>query len=128
MNQAFKTKLLATLFVPALALASGASFAMGDTNKTTGQYGTTDSSSKITGQSATNGSTSTNAAGTGMTSGKSTSAADTFARLDTNHDGKLSASEAAADPKVQALWKKLDTNNDGMVSQAEFTAHQAELK
>ena len=51
-----------------------------------------------------------------------------FARLDTNHDGKLSAAEAAADPKVQAMWKKLDANNDGTVSEAEFAAHQAELK
>jgi len=40
----------------------------------------------------------------------------------------LSAAEAAADPKVQGMWKKLDTNNDGVVSQAEFAAHQADLK
>jgi Ca2+-binding EF-hand superfamily protein len=58
----------------------------------------------------------------------SSTASSAFARLDTNHDGKLSATEAAADPKVQGMWKKLDANNDGTVSQAEFAAHQAELK
>ena len=56
------------------------------------------------------------------------SATDSFARLDTNHDGKLSASEAAANPKVQGMWKKLDANNDGTVSQAEFDMHKADLK
>ena len=58
----------------------------------------------------------------------SSTAGDAFARLDANHDGKLSAAEAAADSKVQGMWKKLDTNNDGVVSQAEFAAHQADLK
>ena len=118
----FKTKLLAGLFVPALALATGLASAAGDT-------------SKVTGQSATSGSTNTNDKSTatttnttGMSSNKSSSAGGAFARLDTNHDGKLSATEAAADPKVQAMWKKLDANNDGTVSEAEFAAHQAELK
>ena len=118
----FKSKLLAALFVPALALATGVASAAGDT-------------SKVTGQSATSGSTNTNDKSTatttnttGMTSNKSSSAGGVFARLDTNHDGKLSAAEAAADSKVQGMWKKLDTNNDGVVSQAEFAAHQADLK
>src|SRR5690242_15910794 len=90
---AFKSKLVVGLFVPALALGAGVASATGDT-------------SKVTGQSATNGSTNTNdksTATTGnssMSSSKSASANDTFARLDTNHDGKLSAAEAAADPKV----------------------------
>jgi len=116
----FKTKLLVGLFVPALALGAGVASAAGDT-------------SKVTGQAATSGSTNTNdksgAASTNTTGMSSSSTASgAFARLDTNHDGKLSAAEAAADPKVHAMWKKLDTNNDGTVSQAEFTAHQAELK
>jgi len=116
----FKTKLLVGLFVPALALGAGVASATGDT-------------SKVTGQAATSGSTNTNdksgAASTNTTGMSSSSTASgAFARLDTNHDGKLSAAEAAADPKVHAMWKKLDTNNDGTVSQAEFTAHQAELK
>jgi hypothetical protein len=127
MNRAFKSRLLAGLVVPAFALAAGAASAMGDTHKATDQSAAT--GSKITGQSETNGSTNTTTGNTaGMSSNKATSASATFARLDTNHDGKLSASEAAADPKVQGLWKKLDTNGDGTVSQAEFDAHAADLK
>ena len=112
--------LLATLFVPALATAADVA-TTGDTNK-------------VTGQAMTNGSTNTNdknSATTGDTAqraGKSTAAGDAFARLDANHDGKLSAAEAAGDPKVQGMWKKFKTSNDGTVSQAEFDAHAAELK
>ena len=113
---AFRTKLLVGLFVPALAVATGVAAAAGDT-------------SKVTAQSATSGSTNTADKSTATTStGKSSTASNAFARLDANHDGKLSAAEAAADPKVQAMWKKLDANNDGTVSEAEFAAHQAELK
>ena len=112
---AFRTKLLVGLFVPALALGTSVASAAGDT--------------KVMGQSATSGSTNTNDKSTATTStGKSSSASNAFARLDANHDGKLSAAEAAADPKVQGMWKKLDANNDGTVSEAEFAAHQAELK
>lgn len=121
MNHAFKTKLVAGLFVPALAVAAaGTAWAAGD--------------NKVTGQAATNGSTNAAAANTTtgdtakMGANKATSTNAAFAKLDTNHDGKLSASEGAADPKVKAMWKKLDTNNDGTVSEAEFAAHQAELK
>src|SRR6476469_6921793 len=90
MNQPLRTKLLAALFVPALALATGVASAAGDT-------------SKVTGQSATSGSTNTNdksTSTTGNTTGmnSSSTANSSFARLDTNHDGKLSATEAAADP------------------------------
>jgi hypothetical protein len=117
---AFQTKLLVGLFVPALALITGVASATGDTGK-------------VTGQAATSGSTSTHEKSTaapGNTTGMSSSstAGGTFARLDANHDGKLSAAEAAGDPKVKSMWKKLDANNDGTVSQAEFAAHQAELK
>ena len=120
MNE-FRTKLLVGLFVPALALGTSVASAAGDT--------------KVMGQSATSGSTNTNdkstaTAGnsTGMSSNKSSTTHGAFARLDANHDGKLSAAEAAADRKVQSMWKKLDANNDGTVSEAEFAAHQAELK
>ena len=137
--------LLATLFVPALATAADAT-TTGDTNKGTGQAMTNGSPSttdknnattgdtKVTGQATTNGSTNTNAkngATTGDTaqrSGKNSAAGDAFARLDTNHDGKLSAAEAAADPKVHGMWKKFKMSNDGTVSQAEFDAHEVELK
>ena len=63
-----------------------------------------------------------------MSSSKSSTAGDTFARLDTNYDGKLSAAEAATDSKVKDMWKKFDANNDGTVSQAEFAAHEADIK
>ena len=112
---AFRTKLLVGLFVPALALGTSVASAAGDT--------------KVMGQSATSGSTNTNDKSSNTTGTSSSSTAGAaFARLDTNHDGKLSAAEAAADPKVQSMWKKLDANNDGTVSEAEFAAHQAELK
>jgi len=113
---AFRTKLLVGLFVPALAVATGVAAAAGDT-------------SKVTAQSATSGSTNTADKSTATTStGKSSTASNAFTRLDANHDAKLSVAEAAADPKLQAMWKKLDANNDGTVSEAEFAAHQAELK
>ena len=58
-----------------------------------------------------------------------TASADaTFDRLDTNHDGKLTSAEAAADPKVHAMWKKLDTNNKGSVTKSEFEAHASDIK
>jgi hypothetical protein len=121
MNE-FRTKLLVGLFVPALALATSAASAAGDTSKVTGQAATSGSTNTNDKSTATTGNN------TGMSSSKSSTAVAGFAQLDTNHDGQLSATEAAADPKVQAMWKKLDTNNDGTVSQAEFAAHQAELK
>jgi Ca2+-binding EF-hand superfamily protein len=58
-----------------------------------------------------------------------TASADaTFDRLDRNHDGKLSSTEAAADSKVQGIWKKLDADNNGTVTKAEFEAHASDLK
>ena len=76
----------------------------------------------------TDKSTGTTSNTTGMSSSKSSTTSGAFGRLDTNHDGKLSTTEAAADSKMQGLWNKLDADNDGTVSQAGFTAHQAELK
>ena len=118
---AFKTKLLVGLFVPALALGTGVASATGDASKVPGSQATTSDSTKTNDKS-----TAATSNTTGMSS--SSTAGGAFARLDANHDGKLSAAEAAADPKVQGMWKKLDTNNDGVVSQAEFAAHQADLK
>ena len=132
---AFKTKVLVGLFVPALALVAGVASATGDTSKVTGQAatnGSTNTNDKSTNDKSTattnDKSTATTNSTTGMSSSKSSNDSGAFARLDTNHDGKLSAADAAADPKVQGMWKKLDANNDGTVSQAEYSAHQAELK
>jgi hypothetical protein len=118
MRQSFKAKLVASLFVPALVLAAGASYATG-TNKTYGD------------QSAANPTTPPAASSNSMNNSarSGTSSADaTFARLDTNHDGKLSASEAKADPKVERMWKTLDPSNHGSVTKAEFEAHASDLK
>lgn len=118
MRQPLKMKLLAGLFVPALAFTAGAAYATG-TDKMKG-----DASANATTTTPTTSSRSMN---NGMKSG--TSSADArFARLDTNHDGKLSSSEVAADPKVRAMWKTLDANNDGVVSQSEFEAHASDVK
>ena len=116
MRQSYKTKLLASLFVPALAFAAGSAYATG-TDKMKG-----DTSATTTTPATTSGSTTN-----GMKSG--TSSADAkFARLDTNHDGKLSSSEVANDTKVHGMWKTLDANNDGTVTKAEFEAHASDLK
>ncbi|HKT79259.1 MAG TPA: EF-hand domain-containing protein [Vicinamibacterales bacterium] len=134
---ALKTKLLAAMFVPALALSAGVASAGGDTNKVTGQSATNGSTNTNDKGSSTAGSTAgmtgmgsskSSTGATGMNSSKSSAAGDTFARLDVNHDGKLSAGEAATDSKVKGMWKKFDANNDGTVSQAEFAAHEADLK
>src|SRR3954465_3484408 len=98
MRQPFKMKLLAGLFVPALAFAAGTAYATG--------------TDKMKGDASANATTTTPAApsgsmNNGMKSGPGGVAAR-FARLDTNHDGKLSSSEVAADPNVQAMWKNLD--------------------
>ena len=110
----FKTRLMMAAFVPALALAAGASYGGGD-YKSPG--------------SKTTGTTATAPASQGsMKSGTTASVDATFDRLDANHDGKLTTSEAAADPKVQSAWKKIDANNKGSVSKAEFQAHASDIK
>jgi len=109
MKRSFKTKLLTAAVVPALAFAASAAYAMGDKANTT--------------TPATTGSSMQNS----MKSG--TSSADaTFDRLDKNHDGKLSSTEAAADPKVRAQWGKIDASNKGSVTKAEFESHASDLK
>ena len=115
----FKTKLLAAVFVPALALAAGAAGAAG--TQTTQPSATTTTPS-TSGNSMQNGMKSDS-----MKSG-TTSADATFDRLDKNHDGKLTSSEAAADPKVHAKWKKLDANNKDAVTKSEFEAHASDIK
>src|SRR5512132_1186442 len=109
---AFKTKVLVGLFVPALALVAGVASATGDTSKVTGQAatnGSTNTNDKSTNDKSTattndkssastnDKSTATTNSTTGMSSSKSSNDSGAFARLDTNHDGKLSAAEAAAD-------------------------------
>jgi hypothetical protein len=116
MTRTFKTKLMAAVFVPALALAASASYAMGDK---------TSPNANATGTTTT---PMTNSMQGGMKSGTVANADATFARLDANHDGKLTATEAAADPKVQGAWKKIDVNNKGAVSKAEFEAHASAIK
>jgi hypothetical protein len=118
MTQTLKTKLMAAAFVPALALAASATYAAGDYKSP---------SANTTGTTATTPATTGSTQGS-MKSGMTASADATFDRLDVNHDGKLSASEAAADPKVQGAWKKIDVNNKGAVSKTEFQAHASDIK
>jgi sporulation protein YlmC with PRC-barrel domain len=51
------------------------------------------------------------------------SPAEVFARLDTNHDGKLDRVEARANTGVDSAWARLDRNHDGHVSRDEFTSN-----
>ena len=118
MKRTFTRKLMAAAFVPALALAAGATYAGGDYKSP---------SANASGDKATAPATTSTMQG-GMKGGATASADAMFDRLDANHDGKLSASEAAADPKVQGAWKKLDANNKGAISKAEFQAHASAIK
>ena len=118
MTQTFKTQLMAAVFVPALALAASAAYAAGDYKSPT---------ANTTGTTATTPATSSSPQGS-MKSETTASVDATFDRLDVNHDGKLSASEAAADPRVLAAWKKIDVNNKGVVSKTEFQAHASDIK
>lgn len=43
-----------------------------------------------------------------------------FRKLDTNHDGYLSAQELAAPQATQSNWIAVDRNADGRISPAEF--------
>lgn len=45
-----------------------------------------------------------------------------FSTLDTNKDGKISRSEARADPDLDASFDMLDLNHDGFLSPQEFKA------
>ncbi|MDT0136516.1 EF-hand domain-containing protein [Acidovorax sp. PRC11] len=48
------------------------------------------------------------------------SAGASFDRADANHDGQLSAQEAARLPAISQRFKALDTNRDGALSRTEF--------
>lgn len=50
------------------------------------------------------------------------SAGASFDRADANHDGQLSAQEAARLPAISQRFKALDTNRDGALSRTEFEA------
>lgn len=53
------------------------------------------------------------------------------AKLDTNGDGVISRSEAAAKPKLAERFDEIDTNKDGVLSQDELKAahmKRAEMK
>ena len=43
-----------------------------------------------------------------------------FTAADTNHDGKLSRTEAQAIPVLAERFNKVDTNHDGFISFAEY--------
>lgn len=45
-----------------------------------------------------------------------------FSTLDANKDGKISRSEARADPDLEASFDMLDLNHDGFLSRQEFRA------
>jgi Ca2+-binding EF-hand superfamily protein len=51
-----------------------------------------------------------------------------FSTLDINKDGKISSSEARADPDLYASFEMLDANHDGFLSPQEFAAWPRALK
>jgi len=117
MRQTFKSTLMTAALVPAFALAAGAAYAAGDYKSPGASAGTTATTPATTSDMKNS-----------MKSGMTTSADQKFDRLDVNHDGKLSATEAAADPKVHSAWKKIDADNKGTVSKSEFQAHASDIR
>jgi Ca2+-binding EF-hand superfamily protein len=51
-----------------------------------------------------------------------------FSTLDSNKDGKISLSEARADPGLYEAFAMLDVNHDGYLTPAEFQAWPRALK
>lgn len=45
-----------------------------------------------------------------------------FAKLDTDHDGRISKAEAAKGPKMSKVFDRVDADHDGFVTRAELTA------
>jgi hypothetical protein len=145
MNCNMKRKLLAGLFVPVLGLAVGGAFAQGTTGGAAGtgatsgstSGGTAGSSATGSGASGTTGAGTSGAVGAGTsgmggaatsgsagTTGTASWNAQTFERLDTNHDGKLSREEAQADATLRGAWSQLDPGNTGSVSRADFERYR----
>ena len=48
---------------------------------------------------------------------------DTWAKLDLDHDGRISASEADADATVDTHFGDMDANDDGFISDAEYRTY-----
>lgn len=46
--------------------------------------------------------------------------------LDANKDGKISRSEATADPELSSRWNELDQNGDNKLDQGEFARFETE--
>lgn len=53
----------------------------------------------------------------------STQATPTFESLDTNADGRISASEAQASPSLAAKFTMLDKQNKGYITKEEFQTY-----
>jgi Ca2+-binding EF-hand superfamily protein len=59
-------------------------------------------------------------------SSSTSSGADvTLKSLDTNKDGAVSKSEAAAAPDIAKEFSKLDKNHDGKLDETEFSKHKS---
>ena len=50
---------------------------------------------------------------------------DGFTRMDSDHDGRISAAEAGTDPDFSSRFGSLDSDGDGYVSRAEYDAGNA---
>ncbi len=64
--------------------------------------------------------TGTAQAATNASANASVAQRDLWARLDTDHDGRISPTESDADSAFGLKFDDLDTNDDGFVSQAEY--------
>lgn len=62
--------------------------------------------------------------GTGWSGQSSPTAAPDFTQLDTNQDGVVSESEAAASQHVQRHFAKVDANGNRELDRAEFSAFE----
>ena len=50
---------------------------------------------------------------------------EVFAKLDTDHDGKISKAEAAKGPRLSKNFDEVDADHDGFVTKAELSAAMA---
>ena len=129
--QAIDRRLLTLALGAALALPAWAQSTEGQSGS--GQYGQStqgqqDSSTQNTGSNAsTTSQNQTDANGwqadhasSANTRSDANLSADSFATLDTDHDGRISSAEAGASSDFMGRFKSLDHNGDGYVSQKEF--------